>query len=221
MTRARAAAFTGGAVVALWLAWLLFVGLPMWFGSSAQPEPVPAAEQLEEADGRRINVQLFYVGTDGRTLTSVEHEVAYAEGTTNQARAIMTAQLGEPPPSLVSAVPPGTALRAVFVTDDGQAFVDLSREVVTAHPGGSTYERLTVYALVNALTVNLPAVHAVQLLVDGREVDTLAGHLDLRAPLTQDLGPSTDQTPEATEATDTDEEPGSADEPMTSNLTPE
>ena len=42
---------------------------------------------------------------------------------------------------------------------------------------------LTVYTLVGALTVNLPAVTTVQLLVDGKEVETLAGHVDLRRPL--------------------------------------
>ena len=34
---------------------------------------------------------------------------------------------------------------------------------------------LTIYTIVNALTENLPAVTAVQVLVDGKEVDTLAG----------------------------------------------
>ena len=61
--------------------------------------------------------------------------------------------------------------------------MDLSGEVATAHSGGSLDELLSVYAVVDALTVNLPAVTAVQLLVDGREVDTLAGHVDLRRPL--------------------------------------
>jgi hypothetical protein len=45
-----------------------------------------------------------------------------------------------------------------------------------------------VYTIVNALTSNLPAVTAVQILVDGKEVDTLAGHVDLRRPLAKDLG---------------------------------
>jgi hypothetical protein len=36
---------------------------------------------------------------------------------------------------------------------------------------------------VDVLTANLPAITAVQVLVDGREVDTLAGHVDLRRPL--------------------------------------
>jgi hypothetical protein len=45
------------------------------------------------------------------------------------------------------------------------------------------HEFLTVYAIVNAITINMPDITAVQVLVDGREVDTLAGHLDLRHPL--------------------------------------
>jgi hypothetical protein len=33
------------------------------------------------------------------------------------------------------------------------------------------------------VTVNLPDIAAVQILVDGKQVDTLAGHIDLRYPL--------------------------------------
>ena len=88
----------------------------------------------------------------------------------------------------MSAVPRGTALRAVFLTQSGEAYVDLSRDVIAAHPGGTLNELLTVYTIVNALTVNLPAVTSVQLLVDGKEVDTLSGHVDLRQPLTKNLG---------------------------------
>ena len=65
--------------------------------------------------------------------------------------------------------------------------MDLSPEVASAHPGGSLNERLTIYTIVHSLTVNLPAIHAVQILVNGREVDTLAGHVDLRRPLGKDL----------------------------------
>jgi hypothetical protein len=39
---------------------------------------------------------------------------------------------------------------------------------------------------VNALTSNLPAITSVQILIEGREVDTLAGHLDLRRPIEPD-----------------------------------
>ena len=44
-----------------------------------------------------------------------------------------------------------------------------------------------MYAIVNAVTINLPAINAVQILVDGDEVDTLVGHVDLQRPLEQNL----------------------------------
>jgi spore germination protein GerM len=87
----------------------------------------------------------------------------------------------------VSAIPPETKLREVFVTERGDAFVDLTSEVATKHSGGSLDEIFTVYGIVNALTVNLPAIKRVQILVDGKEVDTLAGHVDLRHPLAKNL----------------------------------
>ncbi len=37
------------------------------------------------------------------------------------------------------------------------------------------------------MTVNLPAITRVQILIDGKEVDTLAGHVDLRHPLQKNL----------------------------------
>jgi len=54
------------------------------------------------------------------------------------------------------------------------------------HPGGSAAELLTVYAVVHAVTANLPTIQRVQILIDGREADTLAGHVDLRRPLEPD-----------------------------------
>jgi hypothetical protein len=65
--------------------------------------------------------------------------------------------------------------------------VDLSAEVTTKHPGGALNELFTVYAVVDALTVNLPSILRVQILVNGKEVDTLAGHVDLRHPLQKNL----------------------------------
>jgi len=155
--------------------------------------PAPAAHAVAAAppppttSGRKIKARLFYVADSGERLASVERDVAYGEGTDEQAREIIAAQIAPVVEPLVSAIPPGTTLRAVFITKNGDAFVDLSREARTAHPGGSVNELLTVYTIVNALTVNLPAVTAVQVLVDGKEVDTLSGHVDLRRPLAKNL----------------------------------
>ncbi len=80
-------------------------------------------------------------------------------------------------------MPAGTTLKELFLTDRGEAYVDLSAELSRNHSGGSLDEILTVYTLVSALTENLPSITRVQILIDGHEVDTLAGHVDLRRPL--------------------------------------
>ena len=101
-----------------------------------------------------------------------------------QGREILSMQLrGGAARRIVSAIPAGTMLRAFYVTERGDAFVDLSAEVSSKHPGGSFTELLTVYAIVNAVTANLPTIQRVQILIDGKEAETLAGHVDLRRPL--------------------------------------
>jgi Sporulation and spore germination len=162
---------------------LFFVG-PRWLSTPGSVEPGPAAGT---AEARKIRARLFFVGADGERLSPVEQEVPFGEGPSEQARRIVEAELSPPPAPYSSPIPAGTRLKTIFLTPKGEAYVDLSPEVRTNHPGGTTNEVLTVYALVNALTLNLPAITGVQILVDGKEVDTLAGHLDLRRPLEQDL----------------------------------
>ncbi|MBZ5556471.1 MAG: GerMN domain-containing protein [Acidobacteriia bacterium] len=174
-------------LAAVVLGLVLFVGLPR-LKRRTPARAVAAAPTASASQGRKIKAHLFYVAEDGAHLTSVERDIAYGETAGDQAREIITAQIAPVPAPIVSAVPAGTTLRAVFIADGGTAYVDLSREVASAHPGGTIDELLTVYTIVDALTVNLPAITSVQVLVDGKEVDTLAGHVDLRRPLIRNLG---------------------------------
>ena len=174
------------AVVAAAGAWILFVGLPRWYGpkpaaptsTAAVPAPVPE---------RRITATLYFVSEDGMSLVGVQREIPFGDPIVEQARRIVEAQIAAAPPGLASPVPGGTALRAVYLSDPGVAFVDLSGSARTNHTGGTLDELFTVYAIVDALTVNLPAITRVQILIEGREVDTLAGHVDLRHPLQKNL----------------------------------
>jgi spore germination protein GerM len=177
------------AVLAVALAWVLFFGLPRWYGTrQARPAATAAAPAAASSTTavRRITATLFYVSEDGLALAPVQREVPFAASVADQARAIVEAQL-QTPAGQLSAIPAETKLRDVFVTDRGDAFVDLSSEVTTTHTGGTLDETLTVYAIVDALTVNLPAITRVQILIDGKEVDTLAGHIDLRHPLAKSM----------------------------------
>jgi hypothetical protein len=130
-----------------------------------------------------ITATLYYGSSDGQGLVPVKTEVPLAEP---QGARILTAQFGAPPKPYVQVIPKGTTLRAFYVTDQGDAFVDVSRHLSEQHPGGSLMELLTVQAIVHAVTANLPTVKRVQILVDGKEVDTIAGHVDVRRPLVAD-----------------------------------
>ena len=177
-------------IFALAAAWVLFWGLPARYGARQAPASAatPAAPSSAPATAvRRITAILFYVSEDGLSLAPVQREVPFESNVTEQARAIIEAQLSAPPPPLVSAIPSDTKLREIFVTERGDAFVDLSGDVVAKRTGGTLDEILTVYAIVDALTVNLPAITRVQILVDGKQVDTLAGHVDLRHPLAKSM----------------------------------
>jgi len=188
MIRSRTAIYVALAVAGVVLGWTLYA-LPHRQNSATVRAGVvpPPSAAAPAAPGRKIKAHLFYVSDDGMRLTRVERDITYGESAADQAREIIAAQVAAVTEPQVSAVPRGTQLRALFITDKGEAFVDLSREVVSAHPGGSINELLTVYTFVNALTANLPAIQSVQLLVDGKEMDTLAGHVDLRRPLVKNL----------------------------------
>jgi hypothetical protein len=82
---------------------------------------------------------------------------------------------------LAPPVPYRASLEAVFVDQNGNAFVDL-----TAPPGeleGSSTELMLAYGVVNSIILNCPEISAVQILFGGHEVDTLTGHLDMSRPL--------------------------------------
>jgi hypothetical protein len=183
--------------VAVFGVWLLFFALPGRYrssssGGSSAPAGTPAA-----APERKITTTLYYIAEDGMSLVGVQREVPFGEPVAEQARRIVEAQLGAAPAPLAAAVPEGTTLRGVYVTErdcekedaacQRDAFVDLSPEARNRHTGGALDELFTIYAIVDAITVNLPAISRVQILVDGKEVDTLAGHVDLRHPLEKNL----------------------------------
>ena len=172
----------GGALALLAVVWGINV-----FGSKPAPAAPTTTAATTPTETAHITATLFYASSDGQALVGVKRDVPLASGVVEQGRQILLTELQAAPQPYIKVIPEGTALRAFYVTDRGDAFVDLSSEVSRAHPGGSLNELMTVYALVNAVTTNLTAVQRVQILVDGKEVDAIAGHVDIRRPLTRDV----------------------------------
>jgi hypothetical protein len=83
----------------------------------------------------------------------------------------------------ISALPAGTrALGAFFDPADESMVLDFSQELVTGHPGGSAAESATLTSILRTVALNYPDTEKCIILVDGAQVETLAGHLELSRP---------------------------------------
>ena len=139
----------------------------------------PSSESViaDEVSEGRVQVTLFVVDSSGRSLVPAIHEILIEPNVQDQAKEVVRLLLQHS-----GTFPQGVELHELFITSQGMAFVDLSQDVVSKHPGGTSAEELTVYSLSNTLIMNFPAIQLVKILVEGREVKTLAGHLDLTLP---------------------------------------
>jgi spore germination protein GerM len=66
---------------------------------------------------------------------------------------------------------------------NGVAKVNFDKTLSKEHPGGSSAEMLTLYSIVNSLTLNFPQIKRVQILIDGKAVESIAGHISLKQPV--------------------------------------
>jgi len=74
---------------------------------------------------------------------------------------------------------PASDIRSIYLVDPGAAVIDLNAAFADQHRSGILSEQLTVNSLVETLAVNVPGIQRVNILVEGKTRDTLAGHVDL------------------------------------------
>jgi spore germination protein GerM len=127
-------------------------------------------------------VHLYFSDKTHSFLTAEERSLFHSENSGEFAKIIIEALIDGPSKELMRTIPAETKIRALYVTRDGTAYVDMSNTVTDAHPGGIKSELFTIYSIVNSLILNIPEIDAVKILVGGREAMTLAGHIDLGFP---------------------------------------
>ena len=149
--------------------------------SASRQAPVGAPSQVA---ANAVVARLYFVRVfpDKLRLAAVSRELPASSG---PARAALEELIrGEVPAGCERPLPPGTSVRGIRVSE-GAAIVDFSEELVSEFPGGSENEAVTLYAIVNTLT-SLPTVKRVQILVEGKPISSIGGHLDASQPLGYD-----------------------------------
>ena len=168
------------------VAWIL--GCVLLICINACEDAQQTAPAVEEAVGaqsvrnEKIVLHLYFANQEDAYLTAEDRVVARPEDTKVLGSVIVEALIDGPRTALTPTMPAGTSLLAFHLVENGTAYVDLSREIKDNHTGGARSELMTVFSLVNSIVLNLEAVTAVKILIDGQEEPTLAGHIDLRYP---------------------------------------
>jgi hypothetical protein len=170
-------------VVAAGLGALAFLGITLYdFIYPPSEKDMPAAKK------EKHQVILFFSDSNERFLVPEKRLIPRARTVNGQAEELVKALIAGPAEGAgkgrTGVFPAGTELKGVTVEKDGTAVVNFGQTLVDGHPGGSSSEVATVYALTNTLIRNLPLIKRVRVEIDGRVPETLKGHMDTRFPFT-------------------------------------
>lgn len=136
---------------------------------------------------KEIVVQLYFSSKDGKYLVKEEHKITKLNDNLQQAKEIINELIkGSKSKDLFPTIPEGTQIRELYFHEN-TAYLNFSSALIKNHPGGSSAEIHTIFSIVNTLTFNFPKIKYVQILVEGREIETIAGHIDTTMPFKQNL----------------------------------
>ena len=127
-------------------------------------------------------VALYFSDQEGEYLIGEKREILKREDV-EEAKDTINGLIKGPRGKLTPTLPPRTKLLGLVLGEDGVAKVNFDKALSKDHPGGSSAEIMTVYSIVNSLTLNFPRITRVQILIEGKAAETIAGHLSLGRPI--------------------------------------
>ena len=164
--------------------------VPVWERYKEKPvvtKEVPYKEEEREevqpvAIEEMVEVNLYFSDSQAMYLEPEKRKISQTPSLARQA--VIELIKGPENSELYLTIPQGTQVNEVYIVDD-IVYVDLSEEIFKNHPGGSSGELMTVYSIVSTLT-EIPPIVGVQILVEGNEMNSLVGHIDISMPLLRD-----------------------------------
>jgi spore germination protein GerM len=193
--RRKKGRITGPALVLSGLALVLLVLVIVFFSGGGGEKVkhfvdanIPKSPETPGGRPATKTVTLFFAAEDDDLLHKETREILAGPTEADEAERALAELVRGSESGLLSPLPPQTRVRQVFIAKDGQATVDLSRDVAEGFTYGSTSELAAVYAVVDTLVYNFKSVKKVVLTVEGAERETLGGHVDLTRAFFPDYG---------------------------------
>ena len=132
-------------------------------------------------------VTLYFSDSEGEYLVGEKREILKRREAREEAEETITELIKGPKGKLIPTLPLRTKLLSLQLDERGLAKVNFNKALSKDHPGGSSAEIMTVYSIVNSLTLNFPQIRRVQILIEGEVGESIAGHLSLDQPVSPNL----------------------------------
>ena len=142
-----------------------------------QPQVVTAAETKPQ----KIKFKAYFPDDAGISLVAVNRTAEVKDVADKYLAAIKALMVAPAEKDLTAIFPKNTKINGVTFKD-GTAYVDFDSNITKSFAGGSTGEELLVGSVVKTLT-EFKEVKQVRFLLDGQEIETLSGHMDLSTPI--------------------------------------
>jgi Sporulation and spore germination len=125
-----------------------------------------------------VKAKIFWAsGTD--IVAPAEVELPLSADPVQRARQVLQALVSQVQTAAQRTIPAGTTLLGFYVLPDGTAVADFSEALSAEMPSGILSERMAVDSIRQTLASNVPSLARLKILIQGQEVETLAGNLDL------------------------------------------
>lgn len=134
---------------------------------------------LQQSGGQTQTITLYFPSYAAGNLLPETRSLKLSSDNIKAIRQVLLALIEGSHEGSGTALSPSTTIRAVFLTTDGTAIVDLSQEALADFQPGIESESLAIYSIVDSLCANITEVKEVKFLVQGQEAQTLDGHIDL------------------------------------------
>ncbi len=135
------------------------------------------------ASGPTETVTLYVADDDSGTLRPRSAQIPLPEGRQQRAEELLRALLRiYQQPGASHPLAAAADIRSIYLVDPGAAVIDLNAAFADQHRSGILSEQLTVNSLVQTLAANVQGIGRVNIVVEGKARDTLAGHADLSDP---------------------------------------
>ena len=128
-----------------------------------------------------MEVTVYYPDQAGMALIPVKREIKFTDDSQKYIETVNCLLDSPAEEELTKIFPKGAKINSITLKND-TAVVDLDSGITKNFVGGSTGEEFLINSVVETLT-EFDEVKQVLFLIDGKNVETLAGHMDLSEPI--------------------------------------